>query len=245
MRSQLDPASASALTTRAYAAKDLYTQPWHRELGLFDFEERALRDHFPDPPASILVPACGGGRELIALAARGYTVVGSDPDPQMVAAARAHLGASATVDVGWLEDLAGDPSLMAGPWDAVVVGWGALGHLLEAERRLAVLAALRQRTEGPVLVSWRIAPRRGLRGYAHSTAAVRSADTAGVAAGGSGEPATGRAAWQDRLFVGLDGLVDVRLDRQQLTDEAEAAGFGRVDYLEPGEVGYPSAVLLP
>lgn len=233
VRRRLTPETARALTSLAYASKGHYAQSWHGELGLFDFEEAAIGSHFPPAPARVLVPGCGAGRELVALAARGYVVAGSDPDTGMLDAARARLGPDVQLETGWLQDLVDDAELLEGPWDAIIVGWGAVGHLLEDGERRAVLSALRARTDGPVLISWRVAPRQGLRGYAHSSAAAHA----------NGPPRV--ASWSDRLVVGLDGLVDIRLDREQITDDAVAAGFGTVHYMEPGEFGFPSAVLLP
>ena len=91
VRRDLGPDLAAELTAAAYTRKAHYAATWHQDLGLFDFEERALTEHFPAPPARLLVIGCGGGRELVALAERGFTVVGVEPD----AALRRHSGAGA------------------------------------------------------------------------------------------------------------------------------------------------------
>ena len=47
--------------------------------GLFPWEDAWFQMALPQPPATILVPGAGGGREVLALRERGYTVFGFDP----------------------------------------------------------------------------------------------------------------------------------------------------------------------
>ena len=47
--------------------------------GLFPFEQRAIANHFPPPPATILIGAAGSGREALVLAERGYRIVAFEP----------------------------------------------------------------------------------------------------------------------------------------------------------------------
>src|SRR5687767_14651727 len=49
--------------------------------GLFDWEEQVVREHFPPPPARVVVTGAGAGREVLALLRLGYDAVGFEPSP--------------------------------------------------------------------------------------------------------------------------------------------------------------------
>src|SRR5262249_12057240 len=57
--------------------------------GLFEWEKDVVRDHFPPPPARVLVGAAGLGRESSALAEMGYSVTAFEPVDHLVASMRA------------------------------------------------------------------------------------------------------------------------------------------------------------
>ncbi len=87
----------------------------------------------------VLDTACGTGRHAIALAQRGYEVVGADLSAAMVAQARAN-AAAAQVEVPFIQ--AGLGHLAAGipgPWDAVLCLGHSLPHLLCAAEVAAAL----------------------------------------------------------------------------------------------------------
>ena len=240
VRRRVTPELAAELTAAAYARKAFYAERWHQDLGLFDFEAWALADHFPAPPASVLVVGCGAGRELLALRARGYRCAGLEPDRRLLEAARARLGEDVVLVQASAQELAADLALggsldAVDAVDAVIVGWAVWGHVLRREERVQALEALRARCPGgPVLLSWPHAPRRGLRGTAATTGAIaRPPD----------RPAPDD--WARRLVVSDDGAFSVRLDGDDVREEARAAGYARVDYRGPDDAGYPCAVLLP
>ena len=69
-----------------FARQDIYragTKAFRSKL--FPFEDRAISKHFPPPPGTVLVGAAGGGREAIALARLGYSVVAFEPARALVA----------------------------------------------------------------------------------------------------------------------------------------------------------------
>lgn len=132
---------------------------------LFPFEEEAIRDFFPKPPAHVLIGGAGGGREALALAALGYRITAFEPSPKLAAAlaARAHNGASLAVYRARYEDLPrlektpgpGTVALDALPRiDGVIAGWGSFSHLRSRELRVAALEHLAGATDGPILVSF-------------------------------------------------------------------------------------------
>lgn len=136
----------------------------HNESGLFAFERDALELAFPRPPASILVGACGGGREIFGLLERGYRIAAAyDPVAPFIDALRADprlfeirdricVGAHQTVEsLPPLQQL----GKAGNPLDAVVVGWGSYTHLRGAARRVEFLRTLRALCPGgPVLLSF-------------------------------------------------------------------------------------------
>jgi hypothetical protein len=65
---------------------------------LFPFEERAISQHFPAPPGTVLVGAAGGGREALALAHRGYRIVAFEP-VSALAASLAHFCGELPIEV--------------------------------------------------------------------------------------------------------------------------------------------------
>jgi SAM-dependent methyltransferase len=152
------PADWVAISARAYARNPTYLSAAHNQR-LFTWEEKALAAHFPPPPARVLVPACGGGRELSCLALRGYEVAGFDPAPRLVAHARTIVDRHRLLGcevASYREAVDGLPFLeRLAPFAAVVLGWASLSHIGEPEVRRAVLPALRRLCpSGPVLASW-------------------------------------------------------------------------------------------
>lgn len=86
---------------RRYYSNPAIVSSWSRacEIGLHP-EEAALVDRFFPQPGTALVLGCGGGREAIALAKRGWEVVAMDNSPNLLAAARNN-AVEAGVQVEW------------------------------------------------------------------------------------------------------------------------------------------------
>lgn len=154
------------LTVSLYSDNRLLYSVHHHER-LFDWERRVIESHFPPAPARILVGACGSGREMAQLARRGFDVAGFDPSLAGLKRARARIDRSRLLALrpGTYEELArGDMTEIEGeaPYDAVLLGWGSLGHVADPAVRQALFGRLRTLCPaGPVLCSWIRKPPEG------------------------------------------------------------------------------------
>lgn len=218
--------------------------------GLFSFEERALREYFPPPPARILLHGAGGGREMLVLAERGYEVEAYEPVPELVKKAE-----SALTDNGrprgktsircrsvqsWAEHSRGN-------FQAVFTGWGMWTHVLQHSERVDVLGAFRRVCpKGPVLLSfWRnehvffdfekprepvaLTPRwKGVERFTRRYLRERLLRLSPI------ERGTG---WAEGFFVH-------RVTEEELRQEAEMAGY-QLAFYERDNFCYPHAVLRP
>lgn len=143
------PASARAPITDAIFARQRTYAPGGQRFAeaLHDWEQAAL-EHPAWPRAGrVLVGGAGGGRELAALADRGYEVSAFEPSGLADDLARAAAAAPTPCEAlrGDYADLVRALTLGDGPlrpfgaparFDAVVLGWASLSHVLEpADRR--------------------------------------------------------------------------------------------------------------
>lgn len=135
------------LTTKRYAR----SRPGRTDLA--DWEQAWFERDLPPPPARILVGGAGHGRELAWLGTRGYELVAFDPACP-----------SETIHELGYEDFIGPTSparataleaiRSGGPYDAVILGWGSYTHLAGHELRAEVLRAMRELSDGPLLMSY-------------------------------------------------------------------------------------------
>lgn len=135
---------------------------------LYPWEQHAVKTHFPQPPARVLVGGAGTGREPLALAAIGYHVVAFEPARALVEAMAAQVetegrGERVGVFRGGYEDLpnlfrVSDRSVVdvneLGPFDAAILGWGSFSHLRTKPLRLKTLKIFTELTSGPILASF-------------------------------------------------------------------------------------------
>jgi hypothetical protein len=218
---------AAALTAHYYRRAIRYREPWHRAMGLFAFERDAVARHLPPPPARVLVVGAGGGRDAVALQAMGYAVDACEPLASLAEQTRSALPATACVETCRAEDLAAAPSRLAGPYAAVIFGWGAWSHIFDGAARCAVLQALRQRVAAgaPLLLSWPMQPGASLQPQ---------------------QRAPGQPADADPLAVPLrvlpGGIVHIVYGKAALQADADASGW-RVVEVHGSETGYPHAIL--
>lgn len=234
----LDDAQRAALTASIYAAEGTYRagSRMDRE-GLRPWEREALGDPVFPREGAVLVAGCGGGRELAALRARGYEVVGFDPCDALVrdCAARFAGDPAARCVKARIEDLP-LASEGLGPLafvrdarvDAAVFGWTSLSYVPSRAGRVAALGAVRALApRAPVLLSaWGPRAAQGAR----VRAALRRALSA-----------TGHRAPEGMTFRPWAGFV-VELTSRELADAARDAGYA---VARAGEAEGPWALLRP
>lgn len=160
------PESRDGITAAIYARQPDYSRGGRTfARGLMDWEDRFLDRMGLGAGAHILLGGAGGGRELVALVARGHRVTAFEPSAPLAAdlarEAAAHPGTVALT--GGYNDLVdavqGRGPLVtlkeSGPFDAVMLGWGSFAHVMgEASRRAVLMAARALAPEAPLLLSY-------------------------------------------------------------------------------------------
>lgn len=134
---QEDLKTASRMYWRAYGTSDDEV-----DAGLELWEKR-LYEKLLRPEDRVLLVGCGAGRDLLALAERGYDVTGLDPMPELVDRAREHLARrslSGKVQQGFVEDADID-----GVFDAIILAGCCYCYVPESRTRVSTLARLKVR----------------------------------------------------------------------------------------------------
>lgn len=160
----IPPEDRTALTAAIYADQETYLPTGHRfQRGLFAWEERMLDSARFPRKGHILIGAAGAGRELVALLSRGYAVTAFDPCATFVESARPLIqDKPAEILCGSYEDLIGAiegkhtrlSGLLKKPsFDAVILGWGSLSHVLPAASRRALLCAIKRLAPSAVVLA--------------------------------------------------------------------------------------------
>jgi len=149
------PDRLADLTIKAYDRNPKYLS--RDNLGLFAWEDAVLREYLPAAPASILVAACGGGREMQALAQLGYKVSGFEPGAALVETARSIIPSQMLGQLRVLsfEAFIASRSPIFDCVDALILGWGSLSHVSVEATRIALLNEGRELCPtGPIILSW-------------------------------------------------------------------------------------------
>jgi Uncharacterised nucleotidyltransferase len=160
------PADRARLTATLYSDLSTYLPGGDRfKSGLFTWEKRALEAAAFPRSGRALIGAAGAGRELLALVERGFEVLAFDPCKPFAEAAKrvAHPGKATVVHASYrdlVDAVAGRGGPLAAacagpPFDAVVLGWGSLSHVMPAVERVDLLRAVRKLApDAPVLASF-------------------------------------------------------------------------------------------
>jgi hypothetical protein len=229
-----------------YRAAARYRGSEDQQKGLLPFEERALEGYFPASPAHLLVPGAGGGRELVALAKRGFTMDALEPVPNLVAAAKPVIDPMRVrIEERSLQEWATAPT---GHYDGVFTGWGMWTHILGFHDRIEALRAFRRTCPtGPVLLSfWSntklfdqneqpqelepLYPHPGSRIHRWTRDWLRCRLL-------RRDPVERGTAWTRGMFVHL-------VTESELREEARLAGY-ELRFFEPNARHYAHAVLMP
>ena len=149
----LDGDALAAVDEAMYAGGG-YLGDEHNLRGLFPWEETALDEWFAGRRRLLLVGA-GGGRELVALAARGLSVDAYECNPALVAAGNDLLerrGVDARIALLPRDEAPGG----GGPYDGGLVGWSAYMLMPGRERRIRFLRGMHDRLQpgAPLLLSF-------------------------------------------------------------------------------------------
>ncbi|MEZ4473366.1 MAG: hypothetical protein R3F60_21780 [bacterium] len=156
----LSPAEREAVTLA------LYARAGGEQRDLFPWEIKWFDAWLPSG-GRVLVAGAGAGAEVRALRARGLAVDAAEPVDRLAGRlAAAGAGQVVRADHGSLAagilDGAGPAARLAGArYDAVLLGWGSLTHVLEAATRVRVLQAADRLTAGPILASFWMAETAG------------------------------------------------------------------------------------
>jgi len=242
----IPPERRGAVTAAMYSDLPTYLPGGRRfDTGLFSWEKRVLA--MPAFPRSgrMLLGAAGAGRELVELIERGFDVVAFDPCEPFVDAMRRLVpaGSSAQVACASYEDLIDAamgrggplaPMLAGRPFDAVILGWGSLSHVMPSSARFELLRVLRALApEAPVLASFLKADaRRPGEGKGRVRDGLRRAFAALGAPGVSED---------GDHFLTSTGFFSY-LDREELQRIASETGY-QVALFE--DAPYPHLLLVP
>lgn len=207
------------MTQQSYRERALYVDDTYNASGLFDWERQAVAQHF-HAGSRLLLPGCGGGRELVALARDGFRVDAFDPNEDYVALAASTLrkqglpGRALPAPPGTL------PAELERVYDGAIVGWGMYTHVIDRDARVALLRELHDRLidDAPLLLSfWTRGEDSRRRRLQHTMAVIAAACSFNARRPESGDDLSQQA------FVHW-------FDQAEISSELQDAGFRPVSW---------------
>lgn len=159
----------SAEEREAFSMARYSANVWEPEAkrGLRAWEREWFSSTLPEPPARLLVAACGTGREMMALLDQGYEIDAFDGAEHALSVAKKECGRRARVVTATYRDLVAATldgatnqleAFARTNYSAVLLGWGSLTHVSGLTERGRVLQACASLTDGPILTSFFSAP---------------------------------------------------------------------------------------
>ncbi len=220
------PASAyDIISEKSYGDGSGYSNTRHLDRGFHFWEDLVVEKYFR-PGSHVLVPAAGGGRELIALEKAGFQATGFDCSRGMVESGQVEIrqrGLQATLT--WAPPSVA-PKMPGSPFDALIVGWNGYGYISPRARRIQFLKDLRAQLKpgAPALVSTAIRPAAGrvMKWTVRIANAIRI------------------CTFRRPVFEVGDtfaGRPKMHFSRRQLEQELREGGFLPVDFLVWGGYG--------
>ena len=137
-----------------YLSIEKYLSLNYNKSGLSNWEENAVYTYFKECK-SILVGACGGGREIIALVGMGFQVDGFECSDKLVECSEQALK-NEGIDARVYPSPPNQVPSELGKYDGLILGWGAYMHILGREERIRFLKQFRLhiKENGPLLLSF-------------------------------------------------------------------------------------------
>ena len=243
----LDPQLYHSVTQQSYSELRSYLPGGNAHvLGLFPWEIEVISSPPFPPNGRVLLGGAGGGRELAGLLARSYEVVAFEPNAVLVrgAVATAASNPFAAVVQASFADLVdavqhnrGPLALPvhAKPFDAVILGWGSLTHVVRDQDRRDLLRSLRALAPGaPVLLSFFL---RRPAGYVPGRSQRARTVLRHLLARTTHQPVP-----VEGLSYQRNGGFVYCFSKEEIFDLAVSCGY-RVDRFDERE--FPHAVLVP
>jgi len=188
----------------------MYTKESHNTSGLYSWEREAIRDYIAKGKR-VMVLAAGRGREVIALLRDGIHVEAWECNASLRQLGNRLLEKEALpCTIQYMEP----NKFPCGPkgkiYDFCILGWSAYAHILRKQDRVALLTQIRKVVRGPVLISFTSKTQvRNTKQFLRNLISFI--------------PGTIKDMSYD--LVANPGASWVGLDEENVTEEAEEAGF--------------------
>lgn len=141
-------------TFQYYKRQSQYQNETYNLSGLLSWEEKVIDNFFPKR-AKIIIAGSGGGREAIALKRKGFDVVASECNENLVHAAN-QLARKNNINIYIKSTKPDTIPTISGLRNSGFVGWGAYMHIIGAGKRVLFLQKIRRNLSpgSPILLSF-------------------------------------------------------------------------------------------
>jgi Methyltransferase domain len=206
-----------SITAQWYSEHPQYQAATYDLSGLTPWEGDTIERYFHGV-RRLLLGACGGGREAIALSKSGFEVDAFDCNPDLVACAQKLLTSTkAKVMIAAPDSL---PEAL-GEYDGFIMGWGGYSHIRPRATRIRFLQDLgsRLKPSSPILLSFKTRTQRGAMKFRVIYAIARILRRS-------------RFAEPPEFGDCLDDIYEHHFTRQEIEDELRSARYELLSYSE-------------